>query len=119
MFYHYLSTSISLDECDYYRYISHFIINVINNDEEIYFAIYPLKKFPDESNYFDIGDLTWQVILPDVLIIFNVFFSRFSNFVLNGQRYVDYVLFSFFCFLFSFSFLIPFSFLFFRSFKLF
>ena len=47
MFYHYLSTSISLDECDYYRYISHFIINVINNDEEIYFAIYLLKNFPD------------------------------------------------------------------------
>ena len=47
MFYHYLSTSVSLDECDYYRYISHIIINVIKNDEEIYNAIYPPKKFPD------------------------------------------------------------------------
>ena len=46
--YPYLSTSISLDECDYYRYISHIIINVINNDEEIYIAIYLPKKFPDE-----------------------------------------------------------------------
>src|SRR5206468_2314587 len=45
--YPYLSTSISLDECDYYRYISHIIINVINNDEEIYIAIYLPKKFPD------------------------------------------------------------------------
>ena len=45
--YPYLSTSISLDECDYYRYISHIIINVINNNEEIYIAIYPTKKFPD------------------------------------------------------------------------
>src|SRR5204863_9778352 len=48
--YPYLSTSISLDECDYYRYISHIIINVINNDEEIYIAIYLPKKFPDETN---------------------------------------------------------------------
>ena len=46
--YPYLSTSISLDECDYYRYISHIIINVINNDEEIYIAIYLPKKFPDD-----------------------------------------------------------------------
>lgn len=49
MFYHYLSTSNSLDEFDYYRYISHIIINVINNDGEIYIAIYPLKKFPDDT----------------------------------------------------------------------
>ena len=43
--YPYLSTSISLDECDYYRYISHIIINVINNDEEIYIVIYSQKNF--------------------------------------------------------------------------
>src|SRR5947208_16087705 len=49
--YPYLSTSISLDECDYYRYISHIIINVINNDEEIYIAIYLPKKFPDVFNF--------------------------------------------------------------------
>src|SRR2546421_7031773 len=49
--YPYLSTSISLDECDYYRYISHIIINVINNDVEIYIAIYLLKKFPDVVNH--------------------------------------------------------------------
>src|SRR5947207_1610784 len=49
--YPYLSTSISLDECDYYRYISHIIINVINNDEEIYIAIYLPKKFPDVSRH--------------------------------------------------------------------
>ena len=48
--YPYLSTSISLDECDYYRYISHIIINVINNDEEIYIAIYLPKKFPDAGH---------------------------------------------------------------------
>src|ERR1044071_9803872 len=48
--YRYLSTSISLDECDYYRYISHIIINVIYIDEEIYIAIYPPKKFPDACN---------------------------------------------------------------------
>ena len=45
--YPYLSTSISLDECDFYRYISLFFNNVINNDEEIYIAIYLPKKFPD------------------------------------------------------------------------
>src|SRR5207248_9970556 len=63
--YPYLSTSISLDECDYYRYISHIIINVINNDEEIDIAIYLPKKFPDVNYVIDksvpyniIGDRT-------------------------------------------------------------
>src|SRR5437764_12899179 len=62
--YPYLSTSISLDECDYYRYISHIIINVINNDEEIYIAIYLPKKFPDE--YAFKGDFS---VRPESLIL--------------------------------------------------
>ena len=45
--YPYLSTSMHLDECDIYRNISLFFNKVINNDVEIYIAIYPLKKFPD------------------------------------------------------------------------
>ena len=45
--YPYLSTSISLDECDFYRYISLFFNNVINIDKAIFIDIYPRKKFPD------------------------------------------------------------------------
>src|SRR5277367_4412098 len=43
----YLSTSIILDECDYYRYISHFINNVIITDKAIIIAIYRHIKFTD------------------------------------------------------------------------
>ena len=62
MFYHYLSTSISLDESDFYRYISHIIINVIYNDEEIYNAIYPPKKFPDAIKFRNF-DLLQKILL--------------------------------------------------------
>ena len=64
--YPYLSTSISLDECDYYRYISHIIINVINNDEEIYIAIYLPKKFPDVNNLILGGKNTIRKVIPEL-----------------------------------------------------
>src|SRR5271163_4179026 len=46
--YPYLSTSIILDECNYYRYISHFINNVIITDKAIIIAIYRHIKFTDD-----------------------------------------------------------------------
>ena len=53
--YPYLSISMQLDECDFYRYISLFFNNVIYIDKAIFIDIYPLKKFPDDNNSIDSG----------------------------------------------------------------
>ena len=65
--YPYLSTSMQLDECDIYRNISLFFNKVINNDEEIYIAIYPLKKFPDEPNR---KTVLWKVFIDYFVLPF-------------------------------------------------
>ena len=50
-----LSLFIHIDATRRVRYLSKYITffnKVINNDEEIYIAIYPLKKFPDVFHMF-------------------------------------------------------------------
>ena len=42
MFYHDLSILVDYDKSDFYRYISHFINNVIITDKAIIIDIYPL-----------------------------------------------------------------------------
>src|SRR3954469_3370199 len=83
--YPYLSTSISLDECDYYRYISHIIINVINNDEEIYIAIYLPKKFPDDSHWILLMKRTDHY--PKVSFLVQV-----RDLLVFGKRYIKTIL---------------------------
>ena len=76
--YPYLSTSMQLDECDIYRNISLFFNKVINNDEEIYIVIYPLKKFPDDRYRFYID-------IDNRLFNFDINFSYLKYLGYNWQ----------------------------------